>query len=89
MYAGCVYNTFWLVGLIQKIDRKQGDLKIDFMHPRGPRKSFTWPNTEDTCFIPLERILCHISASLTETYKISDEDFKHIERSVYCYYLKA
>lgn len=81
MYVGCVYSTFWWVGLIQQIDREYGDLKIDFMHPHGPRKNFIWPRTEDTCFIPLERILCRISVPLMETgrsYKISDEDFNSI-----------
>ena len=44
---------------------EERDLKVKFMHPKGPGRlenSFYWPLTEDICFIPENDILCSISA---------------------------
>ena len=49
MYVSCVYNTFWWIGLITEIDQEQGDLKVEFMHPHGPEKTFKWPEVSDSC----------------------------------------
>ena len=79
-YVSCIYNTFWWIGLILEVDVELGDVKIDFLHPHGPRKTFTWPVGGDTCHIPMKNILCSISAPLTatgRTYNILDVDYQN------------
>ena len=54
-------------------------VKVDFMHPHGPRKTFNWPESDDTCYVPTKNILCVISTPTTSTgrmYKITDEDYQ-------------
>ena len=49
------------------------------MHPQGPRKTFTWPESRDTCYVPAKNILCDITNPTTtnrQTYKITDEDYQ-------------
>ena len=65
--------------MVNYIDQQEGDVKIDFLHPHGPRKTFNWPSAGgDSCYVPLKNILCLISTPNTSTgrsYKICDTDF--------------
>ena len=77
-YVTCCYDSFWWVGLVTQVDINQGDVKIQFMSPHGPCKTFNWPETEDLCYVPIKNILCQISSPVTttgRTYKITDEDY--------------
>ena len=69
-YVTCHYNSFWWV--------EQDGIKVQFMFPHGPHKTFNWPETEDSCYVPIKNILCQISSSTTttgRTYKITDEEY--------------
>ena len=73
------YNTFWWVAIVTEVNVHEGDLKIGFLHPHGPRKTFSWPSVVDKCFVSASNILCVITALTTITgqmYRISDTDFE-------------
>ena len=60
------------------VDKEAGDVKIDFMHPHGPRKTFNWPSCGDTCYVPIKNIVHKISVPTTSTgrtYRINDDDY--------------
>ena len=81
-YVSCIYNTFWWVGIVTEVNVHEGDLKIEFLHPHGPRKTFIWPSVADKCFVSVSNILCIITAPTTITgqiYRISDTDLKAYE----------
>ena len=87
-YVTCLYNSFWWVGLITQVDVEQDDIKAQFMFPHGPHKTFNWSETEDSCYVPIKNIFCHISSPTTttrETYKITDEE--HDKTISACQYL--
>ena len=70
----CLYDSFWWLGLATKVDVKQGDVKVQFMFLHGPHKTFNWPETESSCYVPIKNILCQISSPNTTTgwtYKIT------------------
>ena len=52
-YVTYIYDSFWWVGLVRKMEKEQGDAEIDFMHPHGPHNTFNWPACDDTCYVPL------------------------------------
>ena len=57
---------------------EQGDVKVQFMFPHGPPKTFNWPETEGSCYMPIKNILCKISSPTTTTgwtWKIADEEY--------------
>ena len=65
--------------MILEIDIDEGDAKIDFLHPHGPRKSFNWPATTDSCYVPLSNILCIVNTPSTlngRMYNISNDDYE-------------
>ena len=77
-YITCIYNSFWWVGLITKVNLQEGDVQVDFMHPHGPRKSFNWPRHSDTCFVPIKNIILKIAAPATttgRTYTITNDEY--------------
>ena len=61
-YVTCLYDSFWWVGLVTQVD-----VKVQFMFPHGPCKTFNWPETEDSCYVPIKNILCQISSPTTTT----------------------
>ena len=57
LYVSCIYDTFWWIGIMTEVNVHQDDLKIEFLHPHGPRKTFSWPPVVNKCFIPVPNIL--------------------------------
>ena len=55
--------TFWWIGMIAEVDIHNGDLKIKFMHPHGPSKSFSRPSRDDYCWVPIVNIITHQSTN--------------------------
>ena len=74
----CLYNSFWWVGLVTQVDVEQDVVKVQFMFPHEICKTFNWPETEDSCYVPIKNILCQISSPTTKTgqiYKITDKEY--------------
>ena len=67
MSAVSIYDKFWWVGKVTEVNVHEGDLKIEFLHPNGPRKTFSWPSVADKCFVPVSKMLCVITAPTTTT----------------------
>ena len=55
-YISCVYNSLWWVGLVNKVDEEQGDVDVQFMHPHGPRETFSWPQGGDSYYVPIKAL---------------------------------
>ena len=32
--------------MVTEINENEGDAKIEFLHPHGPRKTFNWPSAQ-------------------------------------------
>ena len=86
-YVACIYyDCNWYVGLVQKVCKEEGDVRVSFMHPKGPGRSensFFWPTREDRCYFPETEILCKISAPIPSSksarkYILSDLDSQFI-----------
>ena len=57
LYVSCIYNAFWWVGIVTEVNVHESDLKIEFLHPHGPRKTFSRPSVDDKCFALTSNIL--------------------------------
>ena len=60
-------TRFWWVEMITSIEKEEGDAKIEFMHPHGHKKAFSWTTVADTYYVPLDDILVMITAPTTKT----------------------
>ena len=57
---------------------EQGVVKVQFMFPHGPCKTFNWRETEGSCYMLVKNILCQIFSPTTttgRTYKITNEEY--------------
>ena len=62
------------------VDAKQGDLKVNLMHPHESPNISNWPQSGDTCYILKANILCLISAHIPSTgrpYKTADVEYQN------------
>ena len=78
-YVTCIYDMFWWVGIVTEMNVREGDLKIEFLHPHEPRKTFSKPSVADKCFAPSSNALCVITAPTATSgriYQISETDFE-------------
>ena len=67
LYVSSIYNKFRWFDIVSEVNVLEVDLKIEFLHPRGPRKTFSWPSVADKCFVPASNILCIVTAPTTIT----------------------
>lgn len=66
---------------MEEINEKELDVLIKFMHPRGPARSFHWPNREDCCWVPQTHVICKIEVPTTATgrqYYLAKQDIMTI-----------
>ena len=65
-----MYDSYWWIGVVQLVDFDQGDVQVKFMHPHGPNSQFHWPSRDDICHVPIDKLLCKISAPITSTGRL-------------------
>ena len=66
-YAAVVYDHDWFLGYITERSEENRDILVDFMHPKGPARSFKWPRRKDQCWAALNHVLCVIPAPATSS----------------------
>lgn len=54
----CCYDEYW-IGISGAVDDESMDVKLKFMHPSYPARSFSWPNIKDTLCIKTKHHLHH------------------------------
>ena len=58
LYLQCIL----VVGILTEVGVHEGDLKIEFLYPYGPRKTLKRPSVTDKCFVGVSNILWVITA---------------------------
>lgn len=57
----CKYDGSFWVGMTCDIDDANNDVKVKFMKPTFPARSFTWPTRDDVCWVPNVHVITTIS----------------------------
>jgi len=73
-----------------EVDKDQGDVRINFMHPHGPSRSFCWPHVDDICWVPITHILCTVEVPTTATgrqYNLRPQDNEKVEKLMLTFHL--
>ena len=93
-YIACKYDKNWYVGLITEKSREQNDFHLKFMKHSEKSQSFTWPDLSDTCWVPVEDIICKIPTPYIKgisgraVFKINEKDYQKLLKSVYSFFKK-
>ena len=61
-YVACIYAKNWLLGNVIEASEENQDIRVNFMKRSISANTFTWPQREDICWVPVTHILCTISS---------------------------
>ena len=50
-YAVVEYNEEWWLALVVELSTTSNDVKVNFLHPKGPSSSYFFPEFEDSCWL--------------------------------------
>lgn len=78
-YVAAFYDGEWFLGNVVEVEPE--DILVDFLHPKGPAKSFSWPSRKDQCWVPKPHILASIDGLTTSTgriYKLNAKSSKEV-----------
>ena len=81
VYVACRYDEKWWIGVVEEVNEMEQDVKINFLHPPGPARSFRWPRRPDVCWVPTTDVICQVQAPVTatgRTYTIQEQDCRNI-----------
>lgn len=79
-FVACVYDSKWYLGCVLDVFEESNEVKISFLQPHGPSKSFTFPSRGDIKLVPTYAVLAKIDVSTApgRTYSLKKKDEKHI-----------
>ena len=82
-FVVCSYDEEYWIGLVDEVNEEHNHVRVKFMHPSYPARSFFWPKSDDICFVPIVNVACVIGAPITATgrqYKLDDKDIAPIKQ---------
>ena len=56
-YVTCMHNNSWWLACVLEKDNDNAEVKLTFLHPHGPSRSFKYPAVPDIVVMPLSNIL--------------------------------
>ena len=77
-YVTCIYDAQWWLAFVLETDKVNAEVKVTFMHPRGPSRSFKYPSQPDILIVPSSDILTKVDAKTAtgRTYTLSRKESK-------------
>ena len=77
-YVTCEYNGEWWLAFVLAVDRENSEVKLTFLHPNGPSRSFKYPSTPDILFVPSSDILTKVEPRTPtgRTYSLTKKEMK-------------
>ena len=82
-YVAAIYDNEWYIGIVKERSDEHGDVTINFMSRNVNTNIVAWPSRKDECTVPLQNVLCMISApvvcgSTGRQYKRSEDSLSHV-----------
>jgi len=81
-YVAVVHNQHWYLSNVVDVSQEHQDLTVIILQPKGPARSFKWPQRPIEMLIPVNHVLCPVPEVVTETgrmYKVETRATKRIE----------
>lgn len=77
-YVTCEYNGEWWLAFVLAVDRENSEVKLTFLHPNGPSRSFKYPSSPDILFVPSSDILTKVEPRTPtgRTYSLTKKEMK-------------
>ena len=75
-YVTCVYNKEWWIACVLEVNEDKREVKVSFLHPQGPSRSFRYPAQSDILSIPVADVLTKVDprTATGHTYRITQKE---------------
>ena len=75
-YVTCVYNKEWWIACVLEVNEDKREVKVSFLHPRRPSRSFRYPAQSDILSIPVADVLTKVDprTATGHTYRITQKE---------------
>ena len=73
-----MFDGQWWLALVLETDKENAEVKVMFLHPQGPFRSFKCPTQPDILVVPSSDILTKVNAKTAtgHTYSLSRKESK-------------
>ena len=61
----CIYDGEWWLACVLEVDAENGEVKVTFLHPCGPSRSFKYPSVPDILVVPTTDLLTKVNPRTT------------------------
>ena len=70
--------------MVMSLDQRERDVAINFLHPRGPARSFTYPERTDNLVVGMGDILttAHPTTATGRTYTLKKEHMAQVSNAL-------
>ena len=80
-----IYDNQWYIGMVTERADEHGDVIISFMSRNSSTNIISWPSRKDECAVPLQNVLCLLSApvvtgSTGRQYKLSQDNLSLVKQ---------
>ena len=77
-FVTCLYNEQWWLACVLEIDLEEHEVKVSFLHPNGPSRSFKYPHIPDILWISVSDVLTTADprTATGRTYTITQKESK-------------
>lgn len=83
-YVTAVYDKNWWLGYILEKNEELDEVKITFLHPCGPAKSFSYPKNADVLWVSVADVLYKVNPSTPtgRTYSLVENDINQTQMAL-------
>ena len=75
-FVTCAYGNEWWLACILSVDPENAEVKVTFLHPHGPTRSYYYPSIPDILSVPITDLLARVSPNTKtgHTYTITQKE---------------
>lgn len=75
-YVTCSYDREWWLACVLEVDTENLEVKVSFLHPYGPMRSFRYPSVPDILIISATDILTKVSPRTATGHTLTQRESK-------------
>ena len=87
-FVTCAYENEWWLACILSVDSENAEVKVTFLHPHGPARSYSYPSIPDILTVPVNDLLARVTPKTAtgRTYTITRKESRESTKklSSYC-----
>ena len=83
-YVTVQYDRWWWLGMVTSLDQKEREVAINFLHPSGPARSFSYPERPDNLVVGMEDIIttANPTTATGRTYTLKKEHMAQVSNAL-------